>query len=452
MTLVAARMPWSSLLPPDAAFTYRSGPEWLREMLAENIDGPRRALVLWRARRADLAEADPFFTLVLIRPGLISDSDLHRMGFPYVRRFAVLPRFAGASLLPLDKRATSARWFVPLDTRAISLGALQAMYTPYRRSARLRALAARVATAIGLARLSFDELCIAQRGASPLELSLSNLLEKPVRLGLASTGWGRRTTTTIVAVDRRGRPRAFAKLPTTPLAERTVRHEARILAQIAASQAQSTLAPRLLFEGDVDGRYVTVQSPVEGAPTSTRLSEAHFRFLDRLGSGEPRAAGRSGLIRALALTLSRRDTHPDVRAALEAVKSVLDDVVMPTTLTHGDFFPSNLRVQRGQIAAFDWEDATADGLPLIDVFHHEIEVGFLLRDWAMERASDHLRTLAMRYSGQYGWRVVYALEAAYLMDSYMRRLDGGHTEDSAVAARYYELLRLTTERLRTAAS
>lgn len=443
MTLLEAHAPWFSLLPTGTALACRKGPAWLRDLVAGASEGQRRALVLWCPRPGDLREVDSAFALVLLRPRSIATGELQRLGFSDVRRYAALPRLQRPSPdLPLDKRDRGSRWLLPLESGFLGASALHAMYTPYRTSARLGALAARATFRLGLARWSFDEICIAQRAVPTLVRRLEEVARTPVHVGLTATGWGRRATTTLVALDGQGRTQAFAKVAASPLAQDRLRHEARVLGLLATMKAEVALAPRLLFEGTVDGRYLTVQSPLVGQPVGLALGERHHRFLAQLSSGEPHRAGGSRFLASLEERLAARDGRGDLRAALAGIRAVLDPVVIPGTVTHGDFFPPNLRVRDGHIAAFDWEDAAPDGLPLIDLFHHELEVGFLLRDWSVRDAYHGLRSLAAQCSTALGTREVRALLATCLLDSYLRRLEGGHDEKSPTATRYYQLLHL----------
>ena len=64
-----------------------------------------------------------------------------------------------------------------------------------------------------------------------------------------------------------------------------------------------------------------------------------------------------------------------------------DEMRIPSTIVHGDFAPWNLREHNGQIAAFDWEYAELDGLPLVDQTHYELQVGYLLKSGIYRAAS-----------------------------------------------------------------
>ena len=79
---------------------------------------------------------------------------------------------------------------------------------------------------------------------------------------------------------------------------------------------------------------------------------------------------------------------------LDRLTPTLERLVVPTTIVHTDFVPWNLREKDGVIAAFDWDAAELDGLPLYDELHHELVVGHLVKRWTAERASAHLREVA----------------------------------------------------------
>src|SRR5439155_10574470 len=61
------------------------------------------------------------------------------------------------------------------------------------------------------------------------------------------------------------------------------------------------------------------------------------------------------------------ENKPQVAAIARRYQSVIDQLVqLPATFIHGEFYPSNILVQGGQIRPVDWETA-AIGPALMDV-------------------------------------------------------------------------------------
>ena len=425
---------WTYLFHADVAFE-ASTPREDRLVQGARRDGGRRVIVRAGPARDALVASRDLWGAALFAPRDLSERDLARLGFAYVRRFALFPR------------ATRARWFVPLGDANLSAAALRALATPYRPQGRALAALASLALRTAGPLLRGSELWIASREMPPVELELARILGRaPAAVGLASGGWGLRHTPTVVALDVHGVPLAFAKLAGSERSRRLVMHEARVLEALASRDGLRDAVPRLLYAGLIDGTFANVQTPLAGKPGPAHLSAEHERFLSALSDGERRDATASELVG----TLRRRALEhggefvPLLTRAIEA----LADARLPRTVVHGDFAPFNLRLRDRRLQAFDWENACLDGLPLIDLIHHECQVGFLLRGWdvraarraldriAAERARDGLSPVRVR-----------ALQAVYLLDMYLRRLDGGHGEDSPLTRKYVHLLRHVAPKL-----
>jgi hypothetical protein len=414
--------PWSCLLPGDARFTFRGAPSWFDEHSEPNAD----VLVAWRPEAAELRDVARYRAVALFDPRRVRPRDLRDVGLPHLQRFAILPSL---------KRG---RWLIPLEGPAVAYGAINALCTPYRLSGRVLARGARAFAAIGLP-FARHHLWLASREPPWLETLFGGLLGRDdVRVGVASGGWGVRLTPTVAAFDPSGHVLAFAKLAGTPRSERLIRHEAEILGRLAERYPSDPIAPALLFAGEREGTYLLAQTVLAGKQVATGLSPAHIAFLRTLSNGERRPASATAFFRSLD---ERIGPLPELRRLLTRARAVLDQLVVPSTITHGDFAPYNLRRANGRIAAFDWENATLDGLPLIDLVHHELQVGFLLKDWNVQRTFDALRRIAA--NSRMPRPEALALEAAYLADMHLRRLDGG----GRPPAPYYRQLLERVDRL-----
>lgn len=435
---------WTSLFPSGTSYVALGGPSWFREPL-EGLRGAGRqpVLVAWDRRAAAFRDLDlaGFSGVVAINcPGL-SAGDFEDAGLPYLRRFAVVPSLAAA------------RWFIPLDTPAISAAAFQ-LYTPFQLSARLKQSGIRAVARSGLPFWYRDQVWIAQRDASPLELTLQTLVPAATRLAFSTgtPGPARKPTAALLAAD--GHVVGYAKLSCSDLTSRLVRHEADVLRALATLPGQEPLAPRLLFAGEVEGMHVTVQTVLAGRPPSRTLSPAHRQLLASLSVGPTRLASQSGIVRSLRGRIaSLTSPRSDLLAALDGALTVLDGLALPTTIVHGDFAPWNLRVSDGAVAAFDWEYAELDGLPLLDEIQHHLQVGFFLDDWPVDRAHD--RMMALASSAPLGLRPeqVRALQTLSLLALLARallRLDDGFDSNRWLIARCRRLLGLLSDPVREA--
>ena len=226
-------------------------------------------------------------------PGVTVEG-LESAGFGYVRRFAVLPSLSNA------------RWFISLDSPAIAAAGFS-LYTPARRSAHLKKAAAKFAARIRLPIWYRDEIILASRELPPLPRKLSELFpNQMIHLALSSgapePAINRKASAVVLGPG--GRILAFVKIGGSDISRRIVEHEANILPALSARAAMGHAIPRLLFGGDVDGRYVTVQTPLAGKPASAKLTPAHFAFLKSLRSGQIKPASATQMVAALPERLS----------------------------------------------------------------------------------------------------------------------------------------------------
>lgn len=423
--------------PPAWTYLFRSGTAFDAHTRADDelVDGAarqgeRHVLLRSRASRADLGSVERFHGAVLIAPNGVTERHLASAGFAFVRRYALLPSPA------------QPRWVIPLRPASHGVAALRALATPYRPRGRMLAAAAALLIRAHVP-LAGREVLIASRERPPVESEIERLLGlTPASIGLVSGGWGLRHTPTFVALSPKGEALAFVKLAGSERSRRLITREAQVLEAFASNPALRDLAPRLLYAGLLDGHYANVQTPLAGSPGPAHLGTAHRRFLLRL-EGAPRDAASSEMLLSIDERLAMGGSDARWLARLiAATRDRLRGVRLPRTLVHGDFAPFNLRIRDGILAGFDWENSALDGLPTVDALHHELQVGFLLHDWSVARAAralDRARDDRNGY-GLYGVQV-RALQAVYLMDMYLRRIEGGHGASSELTTRYAALLR-----------
>src|SRR5438132_603231 len=152
---------WMHLFPRDASYECdASVPQWMRALCSTgfqpvpcSVDRATRHGLKTRATAMQVrigAEATVGAGGFVGINSRASDKQFADAGFTHVRRFAVLPNLQ------------SARWYVPLDTPAVSCAGF-ALYSPARFSARAKVLAAKVAAHLRLPIWYRDHIVIAQR-------------------------------------------------------------------------------------------------------------------------------------------------------------------------------------------------------------------------------------------------------------------------------------------------
>jgi hypothetical protein len=443
---------WAHLFPADARWSFANDgqtPDWFREQLAmrsallSTSDESRPSVLVAFGRDVDVnaQSLDPHFGILGIDCPTRASARLAAQGFAYVRRFAVLP----------DLR--TARWFVPLDSPALSAAAFS-LYTPSRASAKLKVAAAKLAMRAHLPVWYRHTLWIAQRTPPPLEHTLHTLYGgRPLRLALSSgapePARNRKTSVAILSLDR-GEILAFAKIAASSLAKELLEHEQAALRELSLRAACAPLVPRLLFAGTVEDAAMTVQCPSPGAPAGQEFTDHHRTFLEKLrDASRTRPAAASAMIRLIRERAERAQTSSTSAAALRTelrdrlrdLAPALSRLLVPTTIVHGDFAPWNLRLSAGGLAAFDWEYADLDGLPLIDETHFAVQVGFLLENWNVARALAELRRAAASAPLGLSAEDAGALQCVYLLDAITRLLGEGYDQTNDMVAWYVELLR-----------
>lgn len=410
---------WTCLFPSDASYECAADAPWVRELIAAHSGEGRNVLVISGKGASSLPDLRPFRGLAAINCRGLSDSSLHQAGFEYIRRFAILPGLHNP------------RWFVPLDSAKVSAAGF-CLSQPSKKLARLIHGCVRTAARAGLPIWYRDSICIAQRTIAPIDQVLQPLFPgESIRLALSSGSPPptRNRKISIAVVNAHGQVLAYAKLPGPMAASRdSVRREAAALAALGQRKVP-VIAPRLLWTGDMGNTCMTVASPLNGRPVGPEMTPAHRRFLDHLRSGEIKPASKTAMAESLRDRAHLLVSRPNIQAIFNSVMNDLAATDLPSTIVHGDFAPWNLREQNGELAAYDWEYAQTDGLPLIDEIHHLLAVGYLLHRWPAEAASQKLAEHAASAPIGLPAKTVRMLQCVYLID-YLLRLFGEDYEDS----------------------
>ena len=424
---------WMYLFGRDVAYSCNSGPKWFRAMIdGVPSAGAMSVQIAWQKAIDDLGDLSGQDGLVGVNCRGWSNKALQKMGFGHVSRFAVLPS--------IEK----ARWFVPLDSPALSAGGLS-VHTPARTSALLKHLAIRLATRMRLPLWYRDTVCVAQRQTPPLQRVLQRLFPGTA-LHLALTSGApepaKNRKTSVAVLDERGQLRAFLKVAGSPLSRRLLQHEATVLAAIGSDTTKSRRVPRLLFAGDVDGRFVTIQTPLLGKPVLSNLTTLHREFLSSLHTSQRKRASETALVAQLSSRLAALEpTRPELFAMLKQSMPVLEQMIVPSTIVHGDFVPWNLRREGSAISAFDWEYAQTDGLPLMDETHFMIQDRYELNHRTPEQAYRDLRAFAASQPMGFSSEQVRAIQTAYLIDHLARLFGEKYEENEEMVSWYCRLLK-----------
>jgi hypothetical protein len=412
---------------------------WLADMLMKHAsngtaDAPR-VLVSQGKPFEKMVELPKWGGIIAINCPGVTAKRLEAAGFTYARAFAVLPSLQNA------------RWFVPLDSGAMAAAGFS-LYTPARRSAHWKKRLVRLAARLRVPMWYRDTVVIASRQPPPLEAKLAEIFPNElIRVALSSgapePAINRKASTVVLGPG--GRVMGFVKVSGTDLSRRILEHEATILPALADRATVAAFVPKLLFAGEVDERYVTVQSPLPGNAAAARLTPAHRQFLSQLRSAQIKPASATQMVAALPAKIAALSpARPELAASLEAVMPTLHALQVPSTIVHGDFAPWNLHVHAGRIAAFDWEYGQLDGLPLVDETHYVIQLGFQLENWTVDEAYRGLTEIALARPLGLQPPQVRAIHMVYLLDSLARLLGEGYDAQDEFILWYRKLLEKLT--------
>ncbi len=421
---------WEPLFPVASRFEGSGLPAWLAVHLAEqDSHEPARVLISSDAEAGDLPALEGYEGVVALNSSL-SPRRLREAGFEYVSTFAALPSIEDP------------RWLIPLERGGVAAEALN-NYTPYRPAARLKLKILRLMLRTGPVLWRPQKVTIARRNPPELLQRLRGLLpngEIHLAVSTGTAGPGRKST--LAALDGSGAPLAFAKMAETATAERLMQNEALILREIGDANRPQLAGPRLLFEGQLDGHPVTIQSPVAGRPAPRNMCESHFLFLQTLSHGLPRPGIESAFLRSLPERLDAVGlSSGGLPLVLHQAIQILAEINLSPTLLHGDFAPWNLRLESNTITAFDWEYGVLDGLPGLDELHHHWQTGFLLHGWSAKQADGFLWDWASRPPASLGRGHAEALVIIYLLHGLVQRLETGYEDSDEMVGRYFEVLR-----------
>lgn len=186
-----------------------------------------------------------------------------------------------------------------------------------------------------------------------------------------------------------GKASGVAKIPLESLAAKNILREADILKSL--EEEKPGIAPRLQYVDRALG--ISLQDSINGRASSRRLTQAHIDWLRSL-----QAPGKETSLRKESEALMKRLVQLEAleettRRLLQDVLEQLDDPTpLPAAWVHGDFAPWNLKwVEKGMLAAVDWEEARPSGLSGIDLIYFHVIQDFLFCDNAPDKAWQQLQ-------------------------------------------------------------
>lgn len=281
-------------------------------------------------------------------PGFLGD--LAAVGVEPVAR-------GGIPYVVFGARSNPRWWLLPLDNRRAAASALD-MFQPMTFSAKSAKTLARALTRYGP--LGF-------LGTARIRLSCLPNFANAFDGQVSHVGWftgtaGPHRKTAGQFMTASGEIVGYAKLTRNPMVGRYVKHEARVLAEVADLGLISTLHPNVIDLCDHGNStwLVTDSLRAPGHIVARRFGRSHQAFLAEMAAKtmRPSAAATLAELKAsfsmLKPALEQGWTN---RLAGGIALIGLDIVTQPVALAHGDFTPWNVFMAGDKLYVFDWEYA-----------------------------------------------------------------------------------------------
>jgi len=182
---------------------------------------------------------------------------------------------------------------------------------------------------------------------------------------------------TVVRTDSDRRPTMFGKMAAHPGAESRLLAEAGVLSRLGRNPAIRAHVPVSSGLVDWSGGRVLLLSAGPPTPGGRRFGALQREFLEQLYLetstdtlfGESRTALRWRAWLHDRNGRERGSAPAQLRAAMIGLLERLGHLLMPLSLAHGDFTPSNTRRGPDGLFVFDWETAFDAAIPGFDAFH-----------------------------------------------------------------------------------
>jgi hypothetical protein len=297
--------------------------------------------------------------------------------------------------------------------------------------------------ASGLGTLLFRDRISVSSGGENLSDELERILGHPVQVAVRA-GPPRANRKPVLAVlDSAARVVAFAKIGTSPLAERLVRTEHEALLRLANITTASVQAPRVLHFGVWREMVLLVQTALPitssrpvGAAALVRL----VRDVASVGETATMEWGTSEHARRVRARLEQSPPGPATVGLTSAVEVLAGQTCeVPLGSWHGDLTPWNCASAGASVLVWDWE-RFGSGVPIgFDLLHYRLQAtlprsGLPSRrqpDGLVAGATSQLAALGLTPEQAAVTVVAYLIEIAtrYLVDDQARAgATVGHVE------------------------
>ncbi|GAA4915328.1 phosphotransferase [Streptomonospora salina] len=283
------------------------------------------------------------------------------------------PHAGTRAYLPVPS-AHDPRVILPVADRYAATRAIAAFSQCHSLRERLRATALTLAFASGLAPLLLRDRLHVGPGRT-VEHALSAALDRRVVIAVHVGPPRANRKPVLLLLTPAGRTVGYAKIGVDELTSRLVRSETRALERLTHARLPEITVPRLLHEGEWNGRPLLVQDALPvGSQTDRPTPRQLLRCVVQISALEPvrvlplsQSPYRASLAERIAALGERPETAP-LRACLDR----LPDAHLPFGAWHGDLTRWNVAATPRRAFVWDWE-RLAFGVPVgFDALHYEL--------------------------------------------------------------------------------
>lgn len=220
--------------------------------------------------------------------------------------------------------------------------------------------------------------------------------------------------------DSRGYPTGYIKCAVQAVARRRLRNEYEILKQLPDEIGPRPLKYLSTAEQDV---LLTSAVPGKSLRPGRSLPAEFGQFLSSLTMGETYSVAAHPWV----LTVSRYATIPD------EIIDALSGRAWSQVIVHGDLAPWNLFRNSSQtLTAIDWEYASLDGFPGIDLAQCTLQTGVLIYGLSPIAARRRVIAELLRFSDDVTPREAAGLVSVAAFELYHRALGEGYSASDPV--------------------
>jgi hypothetical protein len=181
-----------------------------------------------------------------------------------------------------------------------------------------------------------------------------------------------------------GLPTAIMKLPIGKDATGNIRHEATILEELHSWKDK--ISPLL---HSITPQGISMQEAFDGKIAGFDLTRQHIDLLAKLKHDNKYTTLQEQAI-ALKDSSASFSMSEEEKELFESILNVLEDETeLPSFCNHGDFSPWNVITGKQGLLLFDWERASFQGLPVIDLFHFLMTQRLILKKEPLFQAYRH---------------------------------------------------------------